>query len=482
MSGGPARPPSAPTSQSHTGRCGARWPQRSFLDSFAVSASALTSSSHAARLSRPGLLRLRSDEALVALFRAGDDAAFDQVVARYRDRLIAYARHVLRGSDEAEDVVQDVLVRAHAALRRDDRQMVLRPWLYRIAHNRCMDVLRRPAPVLGEPDLDEVAPADTAGEAERREDLRHLVGDIGGLPPQQRSALIIRELEGLSHEQMAEALDTTVPGVKSLLVRARMGLAEAAEARALPCSEARAELGVRTRLSPIVRRHLAGCADCRAARDANSPPRRRRAAAALVPFLATGPLRWVNHLLTGAPGAPDPVSAPLGGAVAAKAVIAAASFAAIGGTTVAVHHPHAAHRPAPAATAPAARPAAPARAAEPPARPAPQSVLASPATATAPAAVTDAASALDAAGPAGDGATVAPDQAPPGVETTAATVAAGADAATGSATGTPGPARTASADAPQASPGVAAIPTAGADASAPQQPPGPQTAARQPPG
>src|SRR3954464_9453658 len=95
---------------------------------------------------RPGLLRLRSDEALVELFRAGRDDAFDEIVERYRAKLLAHARHVLRGSDEAEDVVQDVFVRAHGALRRDDREMNLKPWLYRIAQNPCSDVLRGPVP------------------------------------------------------------------------------------------------------------------------------------------------------------------------------------------------------------------------------------------------------------------------------------------------------------------------------------------------
>src|SRR3954464_10228982 len=113
---------------------------------------------------RPGLLRLRSDEALVELFRAGRDDAYDAIVERYRPKLLAHARHVLRGSDEAEDVVQDVFIRAHSALRRDDREMNLKPWLYRIAHNRCMDVLRRPTPVPAEPSVEQAAPVDTVGE------------------------------------------------------------------------------------------------------------------------------------------------------------------------------------------------------------------------------------------------------------------------------------------------------------------------------
>jgi RNA polymerase sigma factor (sigma-70 family) len=178
-------------------------------------------------------LRPPSDEALVASLRGGDDDAMTEIDRRYRDRLLAYVRRMSAGAD-AEDVVQDVLARAYTALRADDRPMALRAWLYRVAHNRCLDVLRggRSRVVL----TDEVelgAASVTLPElVAGRERLRQVVADIQDLPDQQRSALIIRELEGLSYEELATALDTTVPAIKSLLVRARMNLARAAEERA----------------------------------------------------------------------------------------------------------------------------------------------------------------------------------------------------------------------------------------------------------
>ncbi len=182
------------------------------------------------------LLRLRSDEQLVAEFRDGRDEAFAVIAERYRERLVAYASHMLRarGQAAAEDVVQDVLIRAYRALRNDSRPMALRAWLYRIAHNRCLDELRGERPTSELPEelvSGEAAAIDPAVAVGRRERLRELVGDIQGLPAQQRSALVIRELDGLSYAELAEALDTTVPAVKSLLVRARMNLATAAEAR-----------------------------------------------------------------------------------------------------------------------------------------------------------------------------------------------------------------------------------------------------------
>jgi RNA polymerase sigma factor (sigma-70 family) len=178
--------------------------------------------------------RTLSDEQIVAALRAGDDDAMTEIDRRYRDRLLAYVRRMSAGAD-AEDVVQDVLARAYLALRADDRPMALRAWLYRVAHNRCLDLLRRPAPVLTDNIEFGPAAARTAislGEqVAGRERLRQVVADIQSLPDQQRSALIIRELEGLTYEELAGALETTVPAIKSLLVRARMNLARFADAR-----------------------------------------------------------------------------------------------------------------------------------------------------------------------------------------------------------------------------------------------------------
>ena len=95
---------------------------------------------------RAPLLRFRSDEQLVALFRAGHDDAFGAIHDRYHKRLLAYARQMLPGCQDAEDALQDVFVRAYSGLRASDRELALKAWLFRVAHNRCVDELRRPAP------------------------------------------------------------------------------------------------------------------------------------------------------------------------------------------------------------------------------------------------------------------------------------------------------------------------------------------------
>jgi RNA polymerase sigma factor (sigma-70 family) len=219
-------------------------------------------------LSTP-LLRLRSDEQLVALFRAGNDEAFRVIHDRYRQRLFAYTRQMLAGSrQDAEDALQDVFMRAYGALRADDRPVALRAWLYRVARNRCIDQLRRPVPAPAEV-FEATRPPlpDPLAEAERREDLRRLIADVRRLPQQQRSVLLMRELEGLSYAELADSHEATVPAIKSLLVRARIGLVQSAEARDAGCKEVRDHLslahGRGVRANGLARRHLRDCAGCR---------------------------------------------------------------------------------------------------------------------------------------------------------------------------------------------------------------------------
>src|SRR4051794_22764814 len=226
------------------------------------------------RISVP-LLRLRSDDQLVALFRKGDEDAFQVIHERYRQRLFAYARQMLAGSrSDAEDAMQDVFLRAYGALRANDRPVTLRAWLYRVAHNRCIDQLRRPLPAAV--DLFDITRGpslhDPLEQAERREDLRRLVSDVRRLPDQQRSALLMREMEGLSYKELAEALVVSIPAVKSLLVRARIGLVEAIEARDASCGDIRLDIAAAAdkgvRASGRARRHMRECSSCREYRGA----------------------------------------------------------------------------------------------------------------------------------------------------------------------------------------------------------------------
>lgn len=178
-------------------------------------------------------LRLENDERLVHLTREGNEAAFEVLVERYHKRLLVYCRNMVRSPEDARDLLQEVFVNAHRAMLRDQRPIQVKAWLYKIARNRCLNHLRRPQPDTSDlAELAEDATASAADIAGSREDMQALVRDVQTLPETQRTALVLREMEALSYDQIAAAMDKTVPAVKSLLVRARINLAEKALERA----------------------------------------------------------------------------------------------------------------------------------------------------------------------------------------------------------------------------------------------------------
>jgi RNA polymerase sigma factor (sigma-70 family) len=234
-----------------------------------LEASALTHASRRGLLARRSpLLKLQGDAKLIAMARSGNPSAFETIVDRYQGRLLGFCRQMLGSTEDAEDVLQEVFVNAYKAMLADEREINLRPWLYRIARNRCLNHLRKPTADAQE-SMDmvpEVEAASTAEKVHNREEFRQLLADVKKLPETQRSALLLREMDALSYEEIAAAMDTTVPSVKSLLVRARISLAEASQARLLTCGEVRIELseaaeGLR-KVSGPVRRHVRECEEC----------------------------------------------------------------------------------------------------------------------------------------------------------------------------------------------------------------------------
>src|SRR4051812_5479754 len=274
---------------------------------------------------RSPLLRLPSDERPIALTRRGPHGAFEALVQRYQPRLLAFCRHMLSSREDAEDVLQEVFTAAFNAIRADDRPINARPWLYRIARNRSLNHLRRPQPA-GQDSMDifeRDGGASTADTVHKREEFLHLVGDVQELPETQRTALLLREIDALSYDQIAEAMDTTVPSVKSLLVRARVSLAEAAEARLLTCDEVRLELGQvaegLAKTSAPARRHLRSCERCRVFKG--ELRKTTRALAAVYPI---GPLVFLKKLSLAKLG--------IGGAASGAAATGSAGTAGLAGT------------------------------------------------------------------------------------------------------------------------------------------------------
>src|SRR5919206_698489 len=182
------------------------------------------------------------DERLVAKIRARDDRAFELLYDRYHAQLLAFCRQMLGSREEAEDALQQIFVSADRQLRRDERPVRLKPWLYAIARNRCLSMLRarrETAALPAEPSADGLA---VAAEVEQRQELRETLEDLGRLPPDQRAALVLAELGDLSHPDIAAALDVRPEKVKALIFQAREALAGWRAARDADCRAVREQL------------------------------------------------------------------------------------------------------------------------------------------------------------------------------------------------------------------------------------------------
>jgi len=306
------------------------------------------------------LLRLASDERLVALARSGSEAAFAAIFERHHRPLLAFCRHMLGSAEEAEDAVQHTFLAAYRSLSASTRAIDLRPWLFSIARNRCLSVLRATrARSRAEPP--EIATEHLSAEVQRRQDLRDLLADLARLPDEQREALVLSEVGALTHAQVAEVIGVRREKVKSLVFQARASLIASREARETPCREIReaiaTERGRALRRSNI-RRHVRDCAGCKEFGDAVA--RQRRMLAAVLPVAPSLALK--STVLGGVAGGGAGAAGAGATVTTAKAIIAVAI--ASGGTAAGVEI-------AQRQDAEPSRPAAAAEAAPAPARSAP---------------------------------------------------------------------------------------------------------------
>ena len=287
-----------------------------------------------AGLRRPArLLRLASDEQLVAYVRAGDEGAFEAIYDRHHAAILGFCRHMLGTREEAEDALQHTFLAAFRDLTRSTKRIELRPWLFTIARNRCLSLLRmRRAQVA----LDDAEPSTDglAATVERREDVRELLADLAQLPADQRAALLLAELGALDHAGIAAVLGCPREKVKALVFQARSSLAASREARATPCEQIRMELatasGGALRRGPL-RRHLRACEGCRAFK-AEVETQRKLLALALpvVPSAALKAGVLAGAFGAGAHGGSGAAGAGAAGAGAAGAGAASAGAAAGG--------------------------------------------------------------------------------------------------------------------------------------------------------
>jgi RNA polymerase sigma factor (sigma-70 family) len=219
------------------------------------------------------------DEQLARLARQGDARAFERLCERHRPALVAFCRHRLGSHEDAEEAVQDTLMRAHAALLARPAPAALRPWLFAIARNRCLTMLSRRRPVAVPLDETLLGVDGPASQVARRAELAELLRDVATLPADQREALVLTELGGLSHADAAALIGCRPAKVKALVFQARATLTAVRDARETPCEEIRDVLetaaGGALRRGGL-RRHLRGCAACSEHAITGRTPRERR--------------------------------------------------------------------------------------------------------------------------------------------------------------------------------------------------------------
>ncbi len=281
-------------------------------------------------------LRFATGERLVASVRQGDPVAFEALYERHVSELLSFCVYMLGSRQDAEDAVQATFASAYRALRADRRKIALRPWLFTIARNESLSILRSRRPTVelnGEPALG----GDPLRELEVREEVRHVVEDLRKLPENQRAALVLAEMQGLSQVEIATVMGVRADQVKAYIFQARSNLLSERRAREIDCREIREELAnargaalLRGRL----RRHLRSCQDCRV--YANGVARQRRQLGALLPLAPSLALKYRALGLMLESGVADPAPYAGGAAVTGSVVGAAVELAGGGVKAVAL--------------------------------------------------------------------------------------------------------------------------------------------------
>lgn len=273
---------------------------------------------------------LLSDGRLVRRAAAGEERAFAAIFDRYHQPLYRYCLAIVGDAQDAQDALQNTMLKVLNALPGEAREIKLKPWLYRIAHNESVDLLRRRRDT-AELAAELAAPGPPlVEELSVRERLRQLLADLDQLPERQRGALVMRELAGLDFEGIATALGTSSAVARQTLYEARLSLHRMDEGRDMDCTTVTRAISdgdgrvIRRR---DVRAHLRSCADCRRFRAEIEG--REQDLAAIAPLPAAAAAGLLQALLGG--GASAGGTGAAGAAVAGGAAKTLGSSAALKG-------------------------------------------------------------------------------------------------------------------------------------------------------
>ena len=210
-------------------------------------------------------LRLLGDRHLGRLASKGDPRAFAAIYERHHQDLYRYCRSITGNAEDASDALQNTMTAALRSLPGERREVPLRPWLFRVAHNESVSLLRRRRPAA---ELTEDSPSASPGPhglACMRERVSVLVDNLRGLPERQRGALVMRELNGLGYDEIASALGISAAAARQAVYEARLALTELEEGREMECDTARRSISARDgriMRGRRLRAHLRGCRAC----------------------------------------------------------------------------------------------------------------------------------------------------------------------------------------------------------------------------
>jgi RNA polymerase sigma factor (sigma-70 family) len=271
-------------------------------------------------------------------------AAFTAVYERHHRALYRYCRSLLGDDEEARDALQSTMAKAFAALRFEERDFEVRPWLFRIAHNEAVSRLRQRRVAVDLDVIDTLTTDSLAQTVEVRERLAQLRADLEDLPERQRAALVMRELSGLGHAEIAAVLGGSPQTVKQTIFEARSALHECVEGRGMACAEVQRMLSDgdgRVLRGRRMRAHVRACRACQEFKAALAE--RPADLAALAPAPAVGAM-WLGRLLAAAGGSS---AGGVAGALATKTVAVVVAAATLAGTATAVREATSRSAPAP---------------------------------------------------------------------------------------------------------------------------------------
>jgi len=282
---------------------------------------------------------MSSDKRLIERATRGDARAFEAIYQRYHQELYRFCLAMVGNPEDAQDALQNTMVKVLRALPGEEREIQLKPWLYRIARNESVETLRKRRDS-AELEPHQAVSSGVVEAAETRERLRTLLTDLEQLPERQRAALVLRELSGLDFEQIGAAFETSPAVARQTLYEARLSLRQLEAGREMRCADVMKELsnadGRVTRRREI-RAHLRGCADCRAFREDIARRHEDLGALAPLPLAASaallqgalGKAAVAGGAATGGSGLAGSVGGGAGKVVATSAIVKSAATAAV---------------------------------------------------------------------------------------------------------------------------------------------------------